>query len=138
MESPNLERSPSAIAHGVASTLRTTESTENAGFLLGGFGNHSELTGVTRNLRLDFLVSIAYGQGRQRKPAERNHSGSVSPVLKDGRVSPVLKDGQHLDPGEQMAHRGDVDICPIGTRAVGERGDIHKCAVLAKHKRAAR
>ena len=38
---------------------------------------------------------------------------------------------EHLDPHEQMAHLGDIDIGPLGTRAVGKTGDIDECAALA-------
>ena len=46
----------------------------------GRFGNHSELTGVTRNLR-SISSGVAYG-GPKKAGREK---GSVSPVLKDGR-----------------------------------------------------
>ena len=94
---------------------------ETPGSSTGRFGNHSELIGVTGNLRLDFLRCCI------RRAKESGQTGTEVWTLVE-----------HLDPGEQVAHRRDVDVCPIGTCAVGKTGDILEYAVLAEHKRAAR
>ena len=103
------------------------EASLTPGSSTGRFRNHSELTGVTCNLYLDFL-RCCIRRAKESRPRERHgETGTKGRTLVE-----------HLDPGEQMAHRLDIDICPMSASAVRETGDIHECATLTEHKRAAR
>ena len=73
---------------------------------IGRFGHHSEMSGVTR--------------AKESRPREGNReSGSERRAVVE-----------HRDPGEQMLHRRNVDVCPIGAGAGVETGNIHECAAL--------
>jgi len=55
----------------------------------GQFGHHSELTGVTRNLRLDVRLCASGGPKKARR-----RKGIVSLVLTDGRLWSIAIQGR--------------------------------------------
>ena len=68
------------------------QGAQTAGGSTGRFRNHSKLTGVTRNLRLDF-IRCRIRRAKESRPRERHGEAGT-----EGRTLV-----EHLDPGEQMA-----------------------------------